>query len=294
MKILVAYDGSIGGDAAIEDMRRAGLPQNAEALVICDAGGRLPSPPGQLGPNDTWKAKLDIAEDHAETASNRIQSYFPGWKLSSETLRGSPAENILNTSGWWRPNLVIVGRSDRSRVARVFIGSVSPEVVHQARCSVRVARSGISPGEGPIRLVIGTDGSMEAGEVTREVARRSWPTNTEARVISAVETLTRAELEAISYSALLRENDEQERDRLQKATEDSTNSLRRAGLIANGTVVDGDPRQELVREAERWNADAIFVGARGLGGMERFLLGSVSTAVVTRARCTVEVVRQMQ
>ena len=44
-------------------------------------------------------------------------------------------------------------------------------------------------------------------------------------------------------------------------------------------------------EAEKWGADCIFVGARGLNGLERLLLGSVSTAVASYAHCSVEVVR---
>jgi hypothetical protein len=34
MRILIAYDGSRGADAALLDLQRAGLPQEAEALVI--------------------------------------------------------------------------------------------------------------------------------------------------------------------------------------------------------------------------------------------------------------------
>ena len=37
MKILIAYDGSSHADAALDDLRRAGLPQEAEALVISAA-----------------------------------------------------------------------------------------------------------------------------------------------------------------------------------------------------------------------------------------------------------------
>jgi nucleotide-binding universal stress UspA family protein len=51
------------------------------------------------------------------------------------------------------------------------------------------------------------------------------------------------------------------------------------------------PKYILIKEAKRWGADSIFVGARGLSNFERLLLGSVSTAVATRAHCSVEVVR---
>jgi nucleotide-binding universal stress UspA family protein len=40
-----------------------------------------------------------------------------------------------------------------------------------------------------------------------------------------------------------------------------------------------------------WGAETVFIGARGLGVLDRLLLGGVSTAVVTHAECAVEVVR---
>ena len=57
------------------------------------------------------------------------------------------------------------------------------------------------------------------------------------------------------------------------------------------TVVEGDPKQVLLNEAQDWGADCIFLGSLGLTRFERFLLGSVSTAVVARAHCSVEIHR---
>ncbi len=54
----------------------------------------------------------------------------------------------------------------------------------------------------------------------------------------------------------------------------------------------GDPQRVLIAEARKWEADSIFVGGRRFGrAFERFWLGSVSTALVTKAHCSVEVVR---
>ena len=53
---------------------------------------------------------------------------------------------------------------------------------------------------------------------------------------------------------------------------------------------EGEPKVVLLEQAEEWGAKTIFLGARGLGATERFLLGSVSTAVAMRAPCSVEVV----
>jgi nucleotide-binding universal stress UspA family protein len=62
-------------------------------------------------------------------------------------------------------------------------------------------------------------------------------------------------------------------------------------LAVSSLVREGNPKAILVRQAKRWKADCIFVGAKGLRGIERFLIGSVSLAVASRATCSVEVVR---
>ncbi len=49
MKILIGYDGTKGADLALDDLRRAGLPREAEALVISAAEPSfLLSGPGSL------------------------------------------------------------------------------------------------------------------------------------------------------------------------------------------------------------------------------------------------------
>ena len=47
----------------------------------------------------------------------------------------------------------------------------------------------------------------------------------------------------------------------------------------------------LVDEARAWNADCVFLGAKGHGRIKRMIIGSVSAAVAARAHCSVEVVR---
>lgn len=72
----------------------------------------------------------------------------------------------------------------------------------------------------------------------------------------------------------------------------AADKLKAAGVAATTLVREENPKRLLLAEAVAWNADCIFVGARGLGRLERLWLGSVSTAVVTRAHCSVEVVRE--
>jgi glycine betaine transporter len=88
------------------------------------------------------------------------------------------------------------------------------------------------------------------------------------------------------------EIDEQECKLIRRAVQHATGRLSHAGLIVTATVAEGYPDRELIQEAERWNADSIFVGAHRMQALERRLLGSVSETVVRKAHCTVEVVRR--
>jgi nucleotide-binding universal stress UspA family protein len=249
VKILIAHNGTASCNAAIEDMCRAGLPEQAKAVV--------------LRGNGTSSAE-------GEAAGERIQHRFPKWDVASEMLSGSPTEAILNMSKWWRPDLLIIG-SDTFERERSMTNNVALDVAHQARCSVRLARNGKTKVD-PIRLIIGNAGSGECASVIREVARRRWPKDTEAHVISII---------GCEHGGIRK-----------SVTADSINELRLAGLKVFQKMMNGDPHQELVREAERCHADAIFIAPHCLTEMQRFLLGSVATAVVTRARSTVELVRQ--
>ena len=53
----------------------------------------------------------------------------------------------------------------------------------------------------------------------------------------------------------------------------------------------GSARSVILDEAESWGADLVVVGSHGYGAWQRFFLGSVSQAVVSHAKCSVEVVR---
>jgi nucleotide-binding universal stress UspA family protein len=74
--------------------------------------------------------------------------------------------------------------------------------------------------------------------------------------------------------------------------EDLAQELRAASLDAEGVVLTGAPKAVLLEEAERWQADCVFLGSQGLNAVERLMLGSVSTAVAARAACSVEISRR--
>jgi len=65
----------------------------------------------------------------------------------------------------------------------------------------------------------------------------------------------------------------------------------RSDVSVHTAVRGGRAAEAILAEADAWRADLIVVGSHGKGSLERVLLGSVSTAVTARARCSVEVIR---
>lgn len=63
------------------------------------------------------------------------------------------------------------------------------------------------------------------------------------------------------------------------------------GVSHTTKLMIGDPAEEILQEAEKQNVDVIVMGSRGLSGLTRFVLGSVSNKVVSHAKCSVFIVR---
>jgi nucleotide-binding universal stress UspA family protein len=293
MKILIAYDGSDGAESAIDDLKRAGLPRRVEAIVLTIAEELIPAPTSIGGVETTFaKSLLEEEKDSlalARRARSRIQQLFPGWEILAEAGIGSPGSEIITMADEWRPDLIVVGPRGRTALGRMFFGSVSQKVVNEARCSVRVARGRIVEPDVPARIIVGVDGSEEADAAVEEIASRNWPGGSEVRIVNSAWTIPSASDPgtAVNFAEWVA----QETERVNKVVEGAADKLRSAGLKVSIVVKEREPKALLCSEAEGLMADCIFVGARGMGRLERFLIGSVSSGVAARAHCSVEVVR---
>ena len=63
------------------------------------------------------------------------------------------------------------------------------------------------------------------------------------------------------------------------------------GFQVTAVSLEGAPSHEIIRYAEREQADLIVLGTHGRSGLKRLLLGSVAEHVVRKAPCAVLTVR---
>jgi nucleotide-binding universal stress UspA family protein len=302
MKLLIGYDGSQCANAALDDLRRAGLPRDAEAIVLSVSEFWLPHNPANntlpVSPPDRAPAGLSKsgaaavtgakpvteARSFAMEAKRRLQVHFPQWEINAEESSGSPAREILKKADEWSPDLIAVGSQGRSGLGRFLLGSVSQKVANEAHCSVRVARGTAWKDGAPVRILLALDGSACSAAAVHAVATRMWPLGSEVRLITVVDPSN-----AATDSSAVRGDG---REWVEEFVQEAAKKLRGLDLVVSTRIEAGDPKQLIIVSAEEWGADCIFVGAScAQTPFEKFLLGSVATAVVSRAHCSVEVVR---
>jgi nucleotide-binding universal stress UspA family protein len=142
-----------------------------------------------------------------------------------------------------------------------------------------------------MKILLATDGSAYSKAVIDEIANRSYPINTQVRIVSVydrVQLITATGPMGVSqeyYAAA----DLQASKAAEEAIESGSKILHKKNpsLTISTIVIQGSPKSSILEEAEKFGADLI-----GYGAVERFLLGSVSQAVALHAKCSVEIVRK--
>jgi nucleotide-binding universal stress UspA family protein len=144
-----------------------------------------------------------------------------------------------------------------------------------------------------MKILLAIDGSPWSDAAVEEVARRPWPEGSLVKVLTAWEIPMPPAPEGLALpvnyfeemnAALGKQGENIVNRAIQKLKSNKT-------LLADSVLTPGSPRPVILDEAESWGADLIVVGSHGYAAWKRLLLGSVSQAVVSHAKCSVEVVR---
>jgi nucleotide-binding universal stress UspA family protein len=281
MKVLIAYDGSESGAAALSDLPRAGLPDEVEALVyVSDVW--LPSSRSEFARAAESRRQLaaelssfapalrTVEEERALTreAGRRFRSAFPTWGVSVEASPGVglPTSELIRKADSWAADLIVVG--SKSRRDGDGLGHSFLKVVDEAACSVRISRPAPATDETSVRLIVGVDGSPGSESAVSTVGSRRWPAGSECLVVTPWGHM----------AALARE---------------TADALRATGLKTSIRVREGEPLRVLGVEAREWGADCIFVGPdQRLAGADQRDSDNALTSLASSAPCSVEVARE--
>ncbi len=286
--VVVATDGSPQAHAAVR----------AAAMFPWPAGTRLHGVVAKrtrstMGRPGYVKAAFDRAFTRvgARTQSILAKSW-PGAAVM--VVDQSPADAILAQVRRLGAQAVVLGSRGRAGATRLLLGSVSRQVVRRAPCAALVVRA--RPREFR-RLVVGVDGSPESGRAVSFVTRLAVPRGGQALVVSVVQPvghpsgfLVPRSLRALAARHVAALNAQAVRTARRQANA-AVAELERAGWRARAMVRLGQPLTELVDAVAETGATLLVLGARGVGGIERVLLGSVAEGALDHAPVSVLIAR---
>jgi nucleotide-binding universal stress UspA family protein len=204
----------------------------------------------------SWSAER-IADELWKEAGEAIRkgTEIAGRRAESQVVNGPPLQSLMLELNEREATLAVVGTHGHSRLSEIMIGGVAGELLHDAPCSVLVARPPAVDALFPRAIVAGVDGSPESAAAA---AAARYLANRFAARMTVVTALAAKDVD-----------------------------LAAAKLIAPVEVFDEHPVRALVEATA--DADILVVGSRGLHGLHS--LGSVSERVAHQARCSVLVVR---
>jgi len=267
MRLVLGVDGSGGAAVAARLIQGTAWPGGTTVRLVSALGGASLMLPAWPTPGEGVALAARVGEalrlEHEElTAALRAH----GLTTASAIVGGRPASAILDEARATGADLIVVGSRGLGSIGSLLLGSVSTEVVERSPVPVLVART-----DHVGRAVLAMDGSAMARAAERTVRALPMFSGVEVSVVTVAGEDDVPAGAAVAEAAALR--------------------LRQSGVSADAVIRRGEPAAGILEAARDVGADLIVVGSRGLSGLKRLALGSVSRNVVAAAPVSVLVVR---
>lgn len=287
MKILLAVDGSDQSDHAARALAHL---SPADRLIVLHAVD-VPKPAYPMIMPEVAHGIYTTLErtmrEDGERLLNRISSILSdqAGPVSKRLEVGRVAEMILAVVEKEQVDLIVLGARGLGPVRELVLGSVSHRVLAHASCSTLVVNQ---PLPSLRRVLLAVEGIQDAESACRFLALKPFREPVEVTVLTVLPFAQPIWPAGLPDSEALKAN-------LVKSARnfawDVATRLSRYHYIATAAVAEGAPAVEILQEASRTKPDLILMGSRSREGPSRFLLGSVSHAVLHRASCPTLVFR---
>ncbi|HXX92836.1 MAG TPA: universal stress protein [Planctomycetota bacterium] len=263
-KILVPLDGSINAERSLAWVHAYGGAQKATVVLI-----RI------LTPGEGGSAAVGDARRYLDEVGLKLADRGIAAKVIVRS--GSPAHEIVETADHERCDVIVMPTRGGSPVKRWLVGGVTEQVMRAARTSVLVIRSQVPvAAQGKVkRILVPIDGSKLSESALawgEQLARFHGST-----------------LELFHSAAAAGRRLENLFDALRQRATYTVRRLRQQGLSAQFKIREGDPADSLLKHAR--SSDLIVMTTHGLGGLKRWLLGSVAEKVIHEAKVPVLIYR---
>jgi nucleotide-binding universal stress UspA family protein len=274
-RILLATDGSEDAARATEAASNLARRSGAELHVVHvwhDVRGFA----HDLVKRELKRQGQEILDEQVE----RVRA-AGGEVTKAHLRRGRTSNEVIALSEEIGTRLLVVGSRGLGTVQRILMGSQSEEIVHRSQIPVLVLRGGeeVWP---PARIVIGedfSDDARKAGELAASIGKLYGAQG--LLVYSHPDLPEVPPGEARSTVSELMDMHERDESMLDQRAGELEEIL---GTRPELKVSEGYPANVLLEASQEVQPSLVAVGSRGLAGIMRTRLGSVSTKVVTAAR----------
>jgi nucleotide-binding universal stress UspA family protein len=285
--ILIATSLTAGSDELVATGLALARAAGAKAYVVhaVPAAPALSGDGEQPGPE---AADLKIAWRKLELELQLQRLGLDPGAVGWEVQPGAPHRVVVEAARRLSADLVVLGATDDGGRLAKLLGSTADRVVRKAPCPVLVVRGKLRVP--PARILAPVDLSLLAGDALhcglRLLAGLGAGAPAEAEVLYSLTFFDALHVAHGQQPAHLAPDE---------AARKVDHALRR--FVADNaieqpvhlttTVRTGDPRVEILRALEEHPADLVLMGTHGHGGLDRLMLGSVASAVVREAPCSV-------
>jgi nucleotide-binding universal stress UspA family protein len=277
MRLIVGIDGSKHSRWAMEWATRLPLTKRpailaVHALDLVSFRAPFVVQPVVVGNQPFIRAEIRRLRRQATEVIADAKEFFSEAKGPVKVVleKATPATAILKHAR--REDLIVLGSRGLTAVDRFMLGSVSSNVAAHARSSILIVKQPPRPIR---RLLFATDGSKSSQKALRFLTQDLRSDGVEALVVHILPFLKYPEVKKAGQALLDREAER----------------LFRAGYTVTETLRLGQTANEIIKVADRNNVDLVVGGAKGLGAIARFFLGSVSTKLLHHTSSSILIVR---
>ena len=233
------------------------------------------------GYDDFRNAMVDAGRQLLERAAAMIPPDITTVRKINEI--GSPAQVILDSANMVSADLVVVGARGRSRVAETVLGSVSHRVLSHASCSTLIVKGSTRPIK---RVLVAVEGHDDADRIVQWLTKHQFAGPVELCVLNAVVPIgLDSPYDALGAKAWWQGAETY----AEEFVKETAAKLLDSKYTVSTKIAIGDPAAIIAEQAQ--SMDLVVAASHGRTGIARFLMGSVSHAIVHRAPCSVLVIR---
>ncbi|TKS64266.1 MAG: universal stress protein [Nitrospira sp.] len=283
MKTLLAVDGSDNSYEAVHALKYFARAEQLTLLHVLDVP--KPAYPMMLPEvvDELYSALEQSMREEGERLLTRVQSLLPmhAGPLTKHLRIGSPAEVIVAMAEEQKVDLIVMGARGLGPVKERLLGSVSHRILTLAPCATLIVNG---PVKAMKQILLPLQGLSDAEAAVRFLQLKPFH---EAIEVTLLTVLPSTQPPWPVDAAAAKKLEERALQSARDYIDDVAERLRAIGYQARGVAVLGTPSAMIVHEATTRRSDLILMGTSGRQGITRFVLGSVSHAVLHQMPCPV-------